>query len=75
MVFIILLFAIFALLIMAYCKSPTANVYFKSFWIFMVIASAGFVGTLLEPYFGLNSSITFSIAAATVFLLLKPDDE
>ena len=70
------LFAVFALLIVAYCKSPTANAYFKAVWIFLVIAAAGFLDAIIDQILGpAELSVVFAIAAATVFITLKTDEK
>ncbi len=70
-------FIIFSLLIMAYTNSETANIYFKAFWIFVVIITAAFVGMLVDSALGFdgNLSIVWAIGAATMFLIPKNKDK
>ena len=70
------LFVIFTLLIVGYCKSPTANAYFKAVWIFLVVAAAGLLGAMVDQLFGpADLSVVFAIAAATIFITLKPNEK
>lgn len=66
-------FIIFSLLIIAYVNSETANVYFKAFWIFIVILTAAIVGMNIDSALGFdgNFSIVWAIGAATMFLTQK----